>query len=58
MVKKYYEAKNPLALAVNFLPPAILFWYVRLTISEEKIEGMCGMWTRQRSLHACLSMHP
>ena len=45
MVKKYNETKNPLALAVNFLPPTILFWYVHLTISEEKIEGMCGMWT-------------
>ena len=47
MLKKYYEAKNPLALAINFLPPpptpAILFSYVRFTISEEKTEGMCGM---------------
>ena len=56
MVKKYYEAKNPLALAVNFLPTTILFWYVRLMISEEKIEGICGMWTGHL-LHACLSMH-
>ena len=61
MVKKYYEAKNALALVVNILPrpppPAILFWCVRFMISEEKIEGTCGMWTGQHSLHACLSMH-
>ena len=47
MVKKHYEAKNPLALAVNILPPAILFWYVHLTISEEKIEGM--LWYVNRA---------
>lgn len=40
MVKKYYWVKNSLALAVNKFP-AILFWYVRLTISEEKIELVC-----------------
>ena len=37
MLKKYYEAKNPLALAINFLPPpppAILFSYVRFTKTE------------------------